>query len=114
MISSEERRILHRFIVVDLMCRTLLRDCHFVHYFKMERVFTVWFEKQQHALQQELTSLKVLLKRKGIAVFDMQIIDEYFCKFKVATRGEDMELHYSRHALKSDVEEEVRQRLMLK
>lgn len=112
MISSDERDLIHRFIIVDLMYRTLLRDWRFIHYFKMEFAFSAWFELQQSQLQRELKQLKTVLKSKGITVLDMKIIDEYFCKFKIATKGEDMELQYSSHALKNEIQQEVRKRLI--
>ena len=112
MVSSDERYLIHRYILTDLMNRTLLRDWRFVHHFKMDRAFSAWFELQQTQLQRDLKILKSQLKSKGLDVLDMQVIDEHFCKFKVATKGDNLELHYSKQALKNEVEEEVRKRLI--
>lgn len=111
MISSDDRNLIHRYIVNDLMYRTLLRDRRFIHYFKMDHAFSAWFELQQSVVQRELQGLKFALKGKGLKVLDMQIIDEHFCKFKIATKAEDMELHYSSQALKNEIEEMVRKQL---
>lgn len=46
-----------------------------------------------------------MLKKQKIAVVKWEKVDEYFSDVTITTAGEDEELRYAQHALKSEVEE---------
>ncbi|KOS68307.1 hypothetical protein AEA09_06885 [Lysinibacillus contaminans] len=113
MITSDERYLLHRYIVTDLMHRTLVKDWKYVEPMKMADAFSFWFDQQIKILQRECKILNSQLKAKGLKVLHLTMQDEYFCAYTIATRGEDMELQYSTKALKNEVQEEVQKRLFI-
>ena len=111
MITSDERYLLHRYIVADLMHRTLMKDWQYIEPMKMAEVFSLWFEQQTITLRRECKLLKSQLQAKGLKILRLTVLDEYFCIYTIGTRGEDMDLQYAINALKSEVQDEVQKRL---
>ena len=80
---------------------------------KMADAFSFGFDQQTKIIQRECKILNSKLREKGLEVLHLTVLDEYFCAYMIATRGEDMELQYSTKALKNEVQEEVKERLLL-
>lgn len=114
MVTSDERYLLHRYIVADLMYRTLLKDQQYVEPMNMSEIFSFWFDQHLEIVQRERKILNSQLQAKGLQILRLTRLDEYFCMYTIATRGEDLELQYSTKGLKNEVQEEIQKRLFTK
>lgn len=105
MIKSEDRRILHQYILLDMAIRSLQQDYVAFENMKMANVFVPHVDNLLKDIRNEFYNKKRLLGQRGIRVVKWVKIDEYFSEVTIATKGEDVVLQYAKQALKTQVEQ---------
>lgn len=104
MISFEQRRLLHKYVVYDMAVQSLQRDYKVIENLKMSKVYLPILDKLLDDISQECYNSKRLLAKDKIRVVKWVKVDEYFSDLTVATVGEDLVLTYANMALKTQVE----------
>ncbi|KGA83791.1 aconitate hydratase [Lysinibacillus fusiformis] len=104
MIKADERKLLHKYLLLELAIKSLQVDYDKLEQFKMNKVFIPMMDKLLNNLRQDFFNLKGELAKKHIRAVGWQPIDEYFSDIQVATAGNDVVLRYANQALKSQVE----------
>ncbi|MFJ7662949.1 aconitate hydratase [Lysinibacillus sp. NPDC097162] len=111
MISFEQRRLLHKYVVYDMAVQTIQRDYKVIENLKMSNVYLPILDKLLDDISQECYNSKRLLAKDKIRVVRWEKTDEYFSDLIVATAGEDLVLTYANMALKTQVEKLLNQHL---
>ena len=104
MIKAEERKLLHKYLLVDLAVKSLQIDYQKAEKFKLKVVFLLLIDTLLKDLRKECIELKNQLAQQKIRVVEWRPIDEYFSDVQVATAGNDIVLRYANQALKTQVE----------
>ncbi|MFJ7731733.1 aconitate hydratase [Lysinibacillus sp. NPDC097231] len=104
MIKTDERQLLHKYLLLELAVKSLQIDYQKAEQFKMKNVFLPLMDTLLKDLRQELFNLKRQLAQLRIRVVGWQPVDEYFSDVQVATAGNDVVLRYANQALKTQVE----------
>lgn len=104
MINPDQRKILHKYLLIELAVKSLQIDHQKVEQFKMKKVFLPFMDTLLKELRQEYLDLKRQLFQQQIRAVGWTTIDEYFSDIQVATAGEDVVLRYANQALKTQVE----------
>ena len=78
MISFEQRRLLHKFVVYDMSVQTLQRDYKVIENLKMSKVYLPILDKLFDDISQECYNAKRLLAKDKIRVVRWEKTDEYF------------------------------------
>lgn len=104
MINSEQRQLVHRFLLLDLAVKSLQVDYLKTEQFKLKNVFLPILDSLLKDLRNECFNLKRQLSQQKIRIVGWTKIDENFSDAKIATAGNDVELRYANQALKSKVE----------
>ncbi|WP_193767084.1 aconitate hydratase [Lysinibacillus parviboronicapiens] len=98
MISFEQRRLLHKFVVYDMAVQSLQRDHKVIENLKMSKVYLPILDKLLDDISQECYNAKRLLAKDKIRVVKWEKKDEYFSDLVVATAVEDLVLTYANMA----------------
>lgn len=104
MINPEQRKMVHKYLLLELAIKSLQVDYLKVEQFKMKKVFVPLMDSLLKDLRQEYFELKRQLFQQRIRVVGWTTIDEYFSDVQVATAGDDVVLRYANMALKTKVE----------
>ncbi|MFF2796050.1 aconitate hydratase [Lysinibacillus xylanilyticus] len=104
MISFEQRRLLHKYVVYDMAVQSLQRDYKVIENLKLSKVYLPILEGFLDDISQECYNAKRLLAKDKIRVVKWEKIDEYFSDVHVATAGNDVVLRYASQAIKTQVE----------
>ncbi len=104
MINSEQRQLVHKFLLLELAVKSLQIDYLKIEQFKLKNVFIPLMDSLLKDLRKECFDLKRQLAQQKIRFVSWSKIDEYFSDAKIATAGNDVELRYANQALKSKVE----------
>lgn len=104
MIKTDERQLLHKYLLLELAVKSLQIDYQKAEQFKMKIVFLPLMDTLLKELRKELFNLKRQLTQLRIRVVGWQRVDEYFSDVQVATAGNDVILRYANQALKTQVE----------
>lgn len=104
MIKTDERQLLHKYLLLELAVKSLQIDYQKAEQFKMKIVFLPLMDTLLKELRQELFNLKRQLEQLRIRVVGWQPVDEYFSDVQIATAGNDVILRYANKALKTQVE----------
>lgn len=94
MISFEQRRLLHKFVVYDMSVQSLQRDYKVIENLKMSKVYLPILDKLLDDISQEYYNAKRLLAKDKIRVVRWEKTDEYFSHLVTATAGDDQCLLY--------------------
>ena len=78
MISFEQRRLLHKFVVYDMSVQSLQRDYKVIENLKMSKVYLPILDKLFDDISQECYNAKRLLAKDKIRVVRWEKTDEYF------------------------------------
>ena len=78
MISFEQRRLLHKFVVYDMSVQSLQRDYKVIENLKMSKVYLPILDKLFDDISQECYNAKRLLAKDKISVVRWEKTDEYF------------------------------------
>lgn len=105
MINSEQRQLLHQFLLLDLAVRSLQQDYKTIEHLKMKTVYLPLLDSLLKDLRKDSFSLKRQLASQQIRVVGWHRINEYFSDIQVATAGNDEWLRYANQALKTEVEQ---------
>lgn len=105
MINPEQRKMVHKYLLIELAIKSLQVDYLKVEQFKMNKVFVPLMDSLLKELRQEYFDLKRQLSQQKIRVVRWTTIDEYFSDVQVATAGDDVVLRYANMALKTKVEQ---------
>lgn len=104
MISFEQRRLLHKFVVYDMAVQSLQRDYKVIENLKLSKVYLPILDRLLNDISQECYNSKRLLAKDKIRLVRWEKTDEYFSDLIVATVGEDQVFTYANMALKTQVE----------
>lgn len=104
MISFEQRRLMHKYVVYDMAVQSLQRDYKVIENLKLSKVYLPILDKLLDDISQEWNNSKRLLAKDKIRVVKWIKTDDYFSDLVVATAGEDLVLMYANMALKTQVE----------
>lgn len=105
MINPEQRKMVHKYLLIELAIKSLQVDYLKVEQFKMNKVFVPLMDTLLKELRQEYFELKRQLFQQKIRVVGWTTIDEYFSDVQIATAGDDVVLRYANQALKTKVEQ---------
>jgi len=104
MISFEQRRLLHKYVVYDMAVQSLQRDYKVIENLKLSKVYLPILDKLLDDISQECYNAKRLLAKDKIKLVRWKKTDEYFSDLVVSTAGEDQVFTYANMALKTQVE----------
>lgn len=105
MINPEQRKMVHKYLLIELAIKSLQVDYLKVEQFKMKKVFVPLMDSLLKDLRQEYFELKRQLFQQRIRIVGWTTIDEYFSDVQIATAGDDVVLRYANQALKTKVEQ---------
>lgn len=109
MISGEQRRLLHQYLILDLAIQSLQCDYKTLEQLKMKAIYLPFVENLMKSVRQDYFNLKRQLAKQKIRVVGWRRIDAYFSDVRIATAGEDEVLRYANQALKTEVEQLLNQ-----
>lgn len=90
MISFEQRRLMHKYVVYDMAVQSLQRDYKVSENLKLSKVYLPIFDNLLDDISQESYNAKRLLAKDKIRVVRWEKIDENFSDLIIiATSGED-------------------------
>lgn len=104
MISFEQRRLLHKYVVYDMAVQSLQRDYKVIENLKLSKVYLPILDKLLDDISQECYNARRLLAKDKIKVVRWVKTDEYFSDLVITTPGEDQIFTYANMALKTQVE----------
>lgn len=104
MIRSEQREILHKYLILEFAIKSLQVDYSSFENLKMRSVFLPLMDSLLKTLRNDYFNYKNKLKSQQIRVVSWYKIDEYFSDIKVATAGNDEIFRYANQAIKAEVE----------
>ncbi|MGE7912496.1 aconitate hydratase [Lysinibacillus xylanilyticus] len=104
MISFEQRRLMHKYVVYDMALQSLQRDYKVIENLKLSIVYLPILDKLLDEISQQCYNSKSLLAKDKIRVVKWEKVDENFSDLIIATAGEDQVFTYANMALKTQVE----------
>ena len=104
MISFEQRRLFHKFLILEMAMQSLQRDFSVIENLKMSKVYLPILERLLNDITQDYYNSKRLLAKDKIRLVKIEKIDEYFSDVHIATAGNDVVLRYASKALKIQIE----------
>jgi len=104
MISFEQRRLMHKYVVYDMAVQSLQRDYKVIENLKLSKVYLPILDKLLDGISQECYNYKRLLAKDKIRVVRWDKVDENFSDLTITTAGEDQVFTYANMALKMQVE----------
>jgi len=104
MLKPEQRKLFHKFLILEMAVQSLQRDFPLIENLKMSKVYLSIFDKLLKDITQDYHNSKRLLAKDKIRLVKIEKIDEYFSDVYIATAGNDVVLRYANMALKTQVE----------
>ncbi len=104
MLNPEQRRLFHKFLILEMAVQSLQRDFSVIENLKMSKVYLPILERLLKDISQDYYNSKRLLAKDKIRLVKVEKIDEYFSDVHIATAGNDVVLRYANMALKTQVE----------
>lgn len=104
MISFEQRRLMHKYVVYDMAVQSLQRDYKVIENLKLSKVYMPILDKLLDEISQECYNSKRLLAKDKIKIVKWVKTNEYFSDLIITTPGEDQVFTYANMALKTQVE----------
>ncbi|AJK89342.1 MULTISPECIES: hypothetical protein [Lysinibacillus] len=104
MLNPEQRRLFHKFLILEMAVQSLQRDFSVIENLKMSKVYLPILDKLLKDISHDYYDSKRLLAKEKIRLFKVEKIDEYFSDVHIATAGNDVVLRYANMALKTQVE----------
>lgn len=108
-----QRRLIHKYIILDLTLRALEKDRTQLVNFKMQHAFEEWFDTKMNEAHAELLAAKKELGKHGIKIQSEKRINEFKTDYTIVEKGAVHVLNYSNVALKNWTGEEVKRLLNL-
>ncbi len=104
MLKPEQRRLFHKFLILEMAVQSLQRDFSVIENLKMSKVYLPILNKLLKDITHDYYDSKRLLAKEKIRLFKIKKIDEYFSDVHIATSGNDVVLRYANMTLKTQVE----------
>ncbi|WP_144789969.1 aconitate hydratase [Lysinibacillus fusiformis] len=104
MLNPEQRRLFHKFLILEMAVQSLQRDFSLIENLKMSKVYLPILEGLLKDIAQVYYDSKRLLAKDKIRLVKCEKIEEYFSDVHIATAGNDVVLKYANMALKTQVE----------
>ncbi|MFI2133038.1 aconitate hydratase [Lysinibacillus fusiformis] len=111
MLKPEQRKLFHKFLILEMAVQSLQRDFPVIENLKMSKVYLSILDKLLKDITQDYYNSKRLLAKDKIRLVKVEKIDEYFSDVHIATAGNDVVLRYANMALKTQVEKLLISRL---
>ncbi|MET4560740.1 hypothetical protein ABIA69_001884 [Lysinibacillus parviboronicapiens] len=105
MITGEQRKLLHEFVILDLAIQSLQRDYEVIENLKMSKVYLPILDGYLKAIRNDYFNLKRVLASQKITIVKWEKVSEYFSDLTVTSTGNDDVFRYANQALKTQVEE---------
>ena len=112
-LNSINRDLAHRYIITELMIRTLERDRQHTEAFKMKDVMDKFFEQAIRKAKDELLALKNEMGKIGLRMQEEKRLDDMVTVYHFAQRGMSAELRYMNYALRNHTMKEIERLLNL-
>lgn len=111
MINMEQRKLVHKQIILDLTIRTLERDRKLIDHLKSQIALEAWFEEKTKQVMREKINIKRQLYKQSIRIENEKREDDFATSYEVLCRGTTEVIRYSNIALRNWTNEEI-QRLL--
>ena len=111
MINSEQRQLVHQFLILDLAIRTLQYDYQQMEHLKLPEIYLPRMETFLKGLHEDVLILKRELAKPNIQFIGWKRRDQYFSDAHISTAGNDEWLRYANEAMKTQVIQLIRQRI---
>ena len=113
MLNTINRELAHKYIITELMIRTLERDRQHTKAFKMKDVMDKFFEQAIRKAKDELLALKNEMGKIGLRMQDEKRLDDTVTVYIFVERGLSAELRYMNYALRNHTMKEIERLLNL-
>ena len=87
MLNPEQRRLFHKFLILEMAVQSLQRDFSVIENLKMSKVYLPILDKLLKDISQDYYNSKRLLAKDKIRLVKCEKIDEYFSDVHIATAG---------------------------
>ncbi|MFE7064233.1 hypothetical protein ACFVAD_19060 [Sutcliffiella sp. NPDC057660] len=114
-LTEEDKDISAKFIVLGLLVDTLEREKQSIaaSTIRMQNPFLELVEVILKKVRMELIETKRIMGKKGIKVFNREVVNEDFWVYKYLVRGYNSEFRFLKYALKMMMENKMRDYLAL-
>lgn len=112
-LNSIDRELAHKYIITELMIRTLERDRQHTEAFKMKDVIDKFFEQAIRKAKDELLALKNEMGKIGLRMQEEKRLDDTVTVYTFVERGLSAELRYMNYALRNHTMKEIERLLDL-
>lgn len=113
MLNTIDRKLAHKYIITELMIRTLERDRQHTEAFKMKDVMDKFFEQAIRKAKDELLALKNEMGKIGLRKQEEKRLDDTVTVYTFVERGLSAELRYMNYALRNHTMKEIERLLNL-
>ena len=113
-LNTIDRELAHKYIITELMIRTLERDRQHTEAFKMKDVMDKFFEQAIRKAKDELLALKNEMGKIGLRMQEEKRIDDTVTVYTFVERGLSAELRYMNYALRNHTMKEIERLLNIK
>ena len=107
MLNKINHELAHKYIITELMIRTLERDRRFIGDFKSQIVMDKLFEQSIRKAKDELLALKNEMGKIGLRMQEEKKLDEMVTVYTFVQRGISDELRYMNYALRNNTMKEL-------
>ncbi len=112
-LNTIDRELAHKYIITELMIRTLERDRQHTEAFKMKDVMDKFFEQAIRKAKDELLALKNEMGKIGLRMQEEKRLDDTVTVYTFVERGLSAELRYMNYALRNHTMKEIERLLNL-
>lgn len=113
-LNTIDRELAHKYIITELMIRTLERDRQHTEAFKMKDVMDKFFEQAIRKAKDELLALKNEMGKIGLRMQEEKRLDDTVTVYTFVERGLSAELRYMNYALRNHTMKEIERLLNIK
>ena len=113
MMNKINHDLAHKYIITELMIRTLERDRQHVEVFKAKDVMDKFFDQAIRNAKDELLALKNEMGKIGLRKQDEKRLDDAVTVYYFVQRGISDELRYMNYALRNHTMKEIERLLNL-
>lgn len=106
-LNTINRELAHKYIITELMIRTLERDRQHTESFKMKVVMDKFFEQAIRKAKDELLALKNEMGKIGLRMQEEKRLDDTVTVYTFVERGLSAELRYMNYALRNHTMKEI-------
>lgn len=114
MINIEQRKLVHKQIILDLTIRTLERDRQLINHLKSEIALNAWFMEKIKQVMREKINIKRQLYKQGIRIENEKKEDDFATSYEILCKGTTEIIRYSNIALRNWTNEEIKRLLNIK